>query len=130
MEAKIEKIEIICKELSYKIIGIAMEVHRELGVGFLESIYDEAFGIELKRVGLNFEYQKELPILYKGEKLKKEFRADYLVENKILVENKATKGITGIDEAQIHNYLKAIELKLGIIINYGLPSLEYKRILR
>jgi len=118
------------KELSYKIVGIAMEVHRELGAGFLESVYDEVFGIELEKGGLNFEYQKELPIIYKGEKLKKEFRVDYLIEKIILVENKATKGITEIDEAQIHNYLKATSLKLGIIINYSLPSLEYKRILR
>lgn len=107
-----------------------MEVHRELGCGFLESVYDEAFGKELKRIGLDFEYQKDLSIFYKGEKLEKEFRADYFIEKVILVENKATKGITEIDEAQIHNYLKATGLKLGIIINYGLPSLEYKRIVR
>ena len=107
-----------------------MEVHRELGAGFLESVYDEVFGIELEKGGLNFEYQKELPIIYKGEKLKKEFRVDYLIEKIILVENKATKGITEIDEAQMHNYLEATSLKLGIIINYSLPSLEYKRILR
>ncbi len=122
--------KIIYKELSYKIVGAAMEVHRELGSGFLESVYDEAFGIELERIGLYFEYQKELPIFYKGKKLEKQFRADYLIEKEILVENKATKGITEIDEAQVHNYLKALGLRLGIIINYGLPSLEYKRIIK
>ncbi|MEW6095631.1 MAG: GxxExxY protein [bacterium] len=122
--------KIVYKELSYKIVGIAMEVHRELGCGFLESVYDEAFGIELERSSLSFEYQKELPIFYKGKKLEKQFRADYLIEKEILVENKATKGITEIDEAQIHNYLKVTGLKLGIIINYGLPSLEYKRIIK
>jgi len=107
-----------------------MEVHINLGPGFLESVYDEAFGIELKRINLRFEYQKDLRIFYKGEKLAKEFRVDYMIEDKILVENKAVKVITEIEEAQMHNYLKATGLKLGIIINYGSPSLEYKRIVR
>ena len=122
--------EIIYKELSYKIIGAAMEVHKELGCGFLESVYDEAFGIELKRRGLKYEYQKELEIHYKGQKLDKKFRVDYIIEGLIIVENKATKGINEIDEAQMHNYLQATGMKLGILINYGKPSLEYKRILR
>jgi len=121
---------IVYKELSYKVIGAAMEVHINLGPGFLESVYDEAFGIELKRINLRFEYQKDLRIFYKGEKLAKEFRVDYMIEDKILVENKAVKVITEIEEAQMHNYLKATGLKLGIIINYGSPSLEYKRIVR
>ena len=107
-----------------------MEVHKELGCGFVESVYDEVFGIELKKAGLNFEYQKELEIFYKGKKLEKKFRADYIVEDSILIENKAIKSITEMDEAQIHNYLKATGLKLGIIINYGRSSLEYKRIVR
>ena len=121
---------IVYKDLSYRIIGAAMEVHKELGCGFLESVYDEAFGIELKKTGLDFQYQKELEIHYKGEKLDKEFRADYIIEGSIIVENKATKGITEVDEAQMHNYLKATGLRLGIIINYGQTSLEYKRIVR
>ena len=107
-----------------------MEVHRELSCGFLESVYDEVFRKELKKTGQDFEYQKEVLIYYKGEKLEKGFRVDYLIEKVILVENKATKGLNEIDEAQMHNYLKATGLKLGIIINYGLPSLEYKRIVR
>lgn len=107
-----------------------MEVHKELGHGFVESVYDEAFGIELQRMGLNFEYQKELEIFYKGQKLEKKFRVNYLIEKKILVENKATKGISEVDEAQMHNYLKATGLRLGLIINYGLSSLEYRRIVR
>ena len=121
--ARMEK-EIIYKDLSYKIIGAAMNVHKELGCGFLESVYDEAFGIEIERIKLRFEYQKELEILYRGKKLKKKFRVDYLIENKIVVENKAKREIDEIDEAQMHNYLKASGLKLGIIINYAKPSLE------
>lgn len=124
------KEKIIYKGLSYKIIRIAMTVPQKLGCGFLESVYDEAFGIELKKFGLSFEYQKEIEIIYNGVKLEKKFRCDYLIENQILVDNKATKGINEIDEAQMHNYLKATEIKLGIIINYGLPSLEYKRIVK
>jgi GxxExxY protein len=106
------------------------DVHRELGCGFLESVYDEALGVELKKRGLKFESQKELAIQYKGQRLDKKFRADYIIEGLIIVENKATKGLDEIDEAQMHNYLKATGMKLGILINYGKPSLEYKRILR
>lgn len=91
--------KIIYKELSYKMVGATMVVHRELGSGFLESVYDEVFDIELERIGLYFEYQKELPIFYKGKKLEKQFRADYLIEKEVLIENKATKCITEIDEA-------------------------------
>lgn len=120
--------EIIYKELSYKIIGAAIEVHKELGHGFLESVYDEAFRVELERINLKYEYQKEIEIFYKGRKLQKKFRVDYLVEDSVIIENKATNGIDEVDEAQIHNYLKVSELRLGIIINYGRPSLEYKRI--
>jgi len=126
----VKKEPIVYKELSYRIIGAAMEVHKELGCGFLESVYDEAFGLELKRIGVRFEYQKELEIYYKGDKLDKQFRADYVIEGLVIVENKATKGITEVDEAQMHNYLKATGLKLGIIIDYGKTSLEYKRIVR
>ena len=122
--------KIVYKEFSYKIIGAAMEVHKELGCGFLESIYDEALGIELKNVGLDFKYQKELEIYYKGKRLEKRFKADYVIENSIIVENKATKGITEVDEAQMHNYLKTTGMRLGTIINYGKTSLEYKRIVK
>ncbi len=121
---------IVYGELSYRIVGAAMEVHKELGCGFLESVYDEAFGLELKRTGLSFQYQKELEICYKQKRLDKQFRADYVIEDLVIVENKATKGITEVDEAQMHNYLKATGLRLGIIINYGGTSLEYKRIVR
>jgi len=126
----VKKEPIVYEELSYRIIGAAMEVHKELGCGFLESVYDEAFGLELKRIGVRFEYQKDLEIYYKEDKLDKQFRADYVIEGLVIVENKATKGITEVDEAQMHNYLKVTGLKLGIIINYGKTSLEYKRIVR
>lgn len=124
------KDRVIYKDLSYKIIGAAMEVHKELGCGFLESVYDEAFGYELKKIGLEYDYQKELKIKYKNLILKKRFFADYVVENKIIIENKAVRSLTEIEEAQMHNYLKATGYKLGIVINYGGASLEYKRIVR
>ncbi len=127
---KMGKDKVIYKDLSYKIIGAAMEVHKELGCGFLESVYDEAFGYELKKIGLEYDYQKELKIKYKNRILKKAFFGDYVVENKVIIENKAVKRLTKVEEAQMHNYLKATGYKLGIVINYGGTSLEYKRIVR
>lgn len=124
------KDKVIYKDLSYKIIGAAMEVHKELGCGFLESVYDEAFGYELKKIGLEYDYQKELKIKYKNLILKKRFFADYVVENKIIIENKAVRSLIEIEEAQMHNYLKATGYKLGIVINYGGTSLEYKPIVK
>ncbi len=125
-----EKDKVIYKELSFKIIGAAMEVHKELGCGFFESVYDEAFGYELKKIGLEYDYQKEVKIKYKNRILKKTFFVDYVVENKVIIENKAVKRLTKVEEAQMHNYLKAIGCKLGMIINYGATSLEYKRVVK
>lgn len=123
------KNELIYPELSCKIIGAAMEVHKELGPGFLEAVYDEAFTKELIERGIPFEYQKELQIHYKGEPLEKTYKPDFLIDQKVIVENKSlSSGLTRDSEAQMINYLKATKLKLGILINYGLPSLEYKRI--
>ena len=124
------KEKVIYKELSYKIIGAALEVHKELGCGFLESVYDEAFGYELKKIGLEYDYQKELRIKYKNCILKKKFFTDYIVEDKVIIESKAVKSLTEVEEAQMHNYLKATGYKLGIIINYGGTSLEYRRVVK
>ncbi len=117
------------KELTYKIIGCAMEVHKELGFGFLEAVYEEALARELQREGLKFKRQQRLPIFYKAEHIK-DYEADFVVEDKVLVELKASKKFTKIDQAQLHNYLKATGIKIGLIFNFGLPSLEYKRVIR
>ena len=123
-----QKGKLVFPELSYKTVGAAMEVHRNLGSGFLEAVYDEAFAAELLSLNIPFEYQKELKVLYKGKPLKHTYRADFVIDNKIIVESKATSGLTDNDRAQMINYLKATGYRLGILINYGLPSLKYERL--
>jgi len=125
---KAQRGELIYPELSYKIIGAAMEVHRHLSCGFLEAVYDEAFAAELSTLNIPFEYQKDLKVFYKGKPLKHTYRADFVVDGRIIVENKASSGLTDNDRAQMINYLKATGYRLGILINYGLPSLEYERL--
>jgi GxxExxY protein len=120
--------ELIYKEEVYQIIGAAMEVHRSLGCGFLEAIYQEALEMEFANRGIAFCPQKELVVDYKGHHLKKSYNADFTVLDKILVEIKAiSSGLTSIDEAQIINYLKATGYIVGVLINFGKESLEWKR---
>ncbi len=121
------KTEIIYKELSYKIVGCAMAVHKILGVGFLEAVYEEAFIIELQLNKIHFEAQKKYLVIYKN-KIIKDFFCDIVVENKIIIELKAIKNIGDIERAQVINYLKVTSLKLGIINNFGETSLKYERI--
>ena len=121
--------DILYKDITGKVIGAAMEVHRVLGPGFLEAVYEEAFCIELDRLGLKYKRQAELRIPYKDCILKQRYRADLIVEEKIIVDNKATKGIVEIDQAQLFNYLKATKLKVGLIINFGELNLKWKRII-
>jgi len=119
--------EYLYQDLTEKIIGIAMEVHRMLGPGFLEGVYEEAFIYELETTGLTCERQKEFTIPYKDITLKKKLRADLVVENKVIIENKATGEIAPIDEVQLVSYLKASGLKVGLLFNFGGKSLEFKR---
>ena len=113
---------------SYKIIGAAMEVHRELGPGFLEAVYQEALAIEFEKQGIPFVREPKLMVSYKGVQLSKYYEADFICYEKIIVETKATKQLTGSDESQVINYLKATGLKLGLLFNFGAESLEYKQI--
>ena len=121
------KKELLYKEITEKIIGAAMEVHRILGPGFLEAVYEEALCIELKKKGLSYQNQVELKINYQGITLKHKYRADLIVEDKVIVDTKATTGLTDSDGAQIFNYLKATNKKVGLLINFGKKSLEWKR---
>jgi len=121
--------KVLYKELSYRVIGAAMTVHKELGPGFPEAIYDEAFGIALRSVQIPFEPQKEFAVAFSGIVLKKTFKPDYDVEEKIIVELKAKGEIPKEDEATLLAYLRASKRRLGILINFGRPSLEYKRLL-
>jgi len=105
-------------ELSREIIGAAIEVHRHLGPGLLESAYEEALCFELGLRGLKFERQKCQELNYKGQKLKTDYRIDLLVEQKVIVENKAKGTVASIDKAQTLTYLRLSNLKLALIINY------------
>ena len=116
-------------DLTEKIIGAAMEVHRVLGPGFLEAVYEEALCIELDKLGLKYQRQAELKIPYKEFILKTRYRSDLVVEDKVIVDNKTTSKITELDIAQILNYLKATDLKVGLIINFAKMSLEWKRLI-
>jgi GxxExxY protein len=113
--------------LSSKIIGAAIQVHRELGPGYIESIYEEALKVEFARRKINFEHQKEIKIYYRGVNVGKH-RLDLLVENEIIVELKAIKELTDIHFAQILSYLIATRLKVGLLMNFSKPTLEVKRV--
>ncbi len=115
------------EELSKKIIGAAIEVHRELGPGFLENIYEEALKLELSEHRLHYDNQKEIKIMYLGVEIGTH-RLDLLVENKIIVELKAVKEFADIHFAQLRSYLKATGLKVGLLLNFAKPALEIKRV--
>ena len=123
--------DLILKDEVYLIIGAAIEVHKELGFGFLEAVYQEAFEIELKSKGIPFTSQKSLNIIYKGKFLKKDYIADLVCYDQIIVELKAINKLSGTEESQVLNYLKATNLKVGLLINFGSRSkLEWKRFVR
>ncbi len=122
--------DLIHKEETYKIIGAAMDVHTTLGSGFLEAVYQEALAIEFRIRGVPFKQEKKLEIEYKEQTLSKYYEADFICYDKIIVETKALSELSGIDEAQVINYLKATGLKIGLLINFGAESLEHKRLLR
>ena len=115
------------KDLTQEIIGAAMEVHRELGSGFLEYVYEEALCHELNLREISFERQKELDIHYKGLLIPRKYKPDLIVKNKVIVEIKATSGLTEVEEAQLLNYLKATKMRVGLLVNFGKMSLEVKR---
>ena len=121
-------------ELTYKIIGCAMKVHRTLGNGFqaaaaAEVIYQRCLAIELEKAGLGFAREQEIPIFYEGVEVGRR-RADFLIENKVLVELKALIKLEDVHLAQGLNYLTAYKLDKGLLINFGSTSLEVKRLFR
>ena len=111
-------------ELSSKIIGAAIEVHKNLGPGLLESAYEECLCHELELRGLLIERQKSLPIVYKGKKLDCGYRLDVVVENHIIVELKACEKIESIHTAQLLTYLKLAKLNLGLLLNFNVPVMR------
>lgn len=125
--SKVEK-TIIFKDLSYEIINSAIHVHNILGPGFSERIYEEAFCIELKKRNLPLERQKLIEVHYDGIKVG-EYILDLIIDEKVLLELKATSEHNPIYESQVFSYLKATGLKLGILINFGTKKLTFKRII-
>jgi GxxExxY protein len=103
------------KGLTQEIIGASMAVHRELGSGFLEYVYEESLCYELNLREFSFERQKELDIYYKDFVIPKKYKPDLIIENKVIVEIKATSGLTEIEEAQLLNYLKATKIRVGLL---------------
>lgn len=106
-------------EISTKIIGAAIEVHKQLGPGLLESTYEVCLAYELKQLGLQVEQQIALPVIYKDIKLDAGYRIDLIVENKVIIEVKSVEALADIHTAQILTYLKLKEIKLGLLINFN-----------
>jgi GxxExxY protein len=117
----------IYKDLTQKIIGCSMQVHRILGNGFQEVIYQRALAIEMKYAGLTFEREKEMDVFYREEHIGSR-RVDFFVENKIMVELKAIIKLEDVHLAQAINYLEAYNMEIGLLINFGAKSLEFKRV--
>ena len=115
------------KDLTKTVIGAAIEVHKELGTGFLEYVYEEALSYELSLRKVSFVRQKEIDIYYKDLLIPKKYKPDLLIEDKVIVEIKATQGLTKVDEAQLLNYLKASRQRVGLLLNFGTKSLQVKR---
>lgn len=107
-----------------------MEVHRQLGHGFLEAVYAEAMKVELHLRGVPFVTELELPLRYKGVVLQCRYKADFLCLDSVIVELKALPTITSVEIAQVINYLKASGHELGLLLNFGAPSLEWKRLIQ
>jgi GxxExxY protein len=123
--------ELLLGDEVYAIIGAAIEVHRELGCGYLEAVYQEGLELELCCRNVPFQPQCELKIHYKGQPLKKHYCADFVCYGTIIVEIKAAEKLTTKDEAQLLNYLKTTGLQVGLLINFGSTGkLEWKRFVR
>ncbi len=111
-------------ELTELVIGLAIKIHKKLGAGFLESVYQTALAYELQKAHIPFEKEKALTVIYEDIKLDIGFRCDFLIDERLLVECKAVKELTAIDEAQLLNYLKVTDLKVGLLINFNVLFLK------
>ena len=119
----------IHKELTYKIIGCAMEVHRELGYGFLEKVYENSLMILLEKEGINARQQHPVPVYFQ-EKIVGEYFADIIVEDKLIIELKTVEKLINVHYTQLLNYLKATRIRLGLLINFAPRKLEYERLIK
>ena len=121
--------ELLYKELSYKIIGACMEVNKELGKRFNEIVYGDALEVEFKKQQIRFSREKQFDIIYKGVKLPRNYRADFVINDVIILEIKAISILTTSSFKQTLNYLALSNLRLGLLVNFGEDSLNYKRII-
>ena len=120
--------KIYYQQESYAINGALFEVHKQLGCGFLEKVYQEALAIEFTLRGIPFEREKHFKVKYKGEELETEYIADFYCYGKIIVELKAVEELTGTHRAQVINYLRATDSRLGILVNFGEEFIEPERL--
>ncbi|MHC4233294.1 MAG: GxxExxY protein [Planctomycetota bacterium] len=121
--------ELIHKELVYEVVGCAMKVHRELGYGFLEKVYENSMMVLLNKKSIKAKQQFPVPVHFENV-IVGEYFADFMIEDKILVELKTVEKIANVHFAQVLNYLKATGIKLGLLINFGPRKLEYERIIK
>ncbi len=121
--------QLLYEALTFAIIGAAMEVHRILGPGFLEAVYQSALEHELTLRGIPFEAQKRLAVVYKDQ-IVGEYIADLVIDGKVILELKAVSALNPAHQAQAHHYITATGLRLALLINFGAPSLEWQRIIR
>jgi GxxExxY protein len=105
--------------LTKKIIGLAIEVHKELGPGLLENTYKQCLAYELRQSGIKFEMEKEIPVNYKGTKIECGYRVDFLIENELIIELKSVIQLIPVYEAQILTYMKHAKVRIGLLINFG-----------
>jgi len=119
--------ESILRDEVYAVVGAAMEMSNELGSGFLEAVYQEALSLEFKAREIPFVAQLIVKISYKGQPLAKEYVPDFICFDQIIVEIKAIRELTNIEQAQLLNYLKATGNSVGLLLNFGAPKLEWKR---
>ncbi len=123
------EVELIHKELVYKVVGCAMRVHRELGYGFLEKVYENALMTALRKEGLEATQQSPVSVYFDGEMVG-EYFADILIEGKLIIELKTAEKVSSAHHAQLLNYLKATGIQLGLLINFGPRKLEYERFVK
>jgi len=112
---------------TYAIIGAAMEVHRQLGCGFLESVYQEAFALELQNCRIPYTRELKFPVIYKGRQLSCQYRPDFICFGSVIVELKALSQRGGVEDSQLINYLKVTGYHTGLLLNFGRNSLEQRR---
>jgi GxxExxY protein len=110
--------------LSNQVIGLAIEVHKQLGPGLLESAYENCFAKELTTAGLRFEQEKKIDIEYKGDPVGSAFRADFIIEGKLIVELKSVSTLTDLHIAQLLTYMKLAKIPVGLLINYNVKYLK------